>query len=68
MAINLSRSLNGDLHEGMTDGRYRKVVPNRGGEVEETFKANRTGLNPDIYDHILVEQSAKTLPDASGSC
>lgn len=68
MAINMSRSLNGDLHEGMTDGRYRKVAPNRGGEVEDTFKANRSELSPFFYGDILQGPASKTLPDASGSC
>ena len=28
MAVNISRSMNTDLREGATDGRYRKTRPN----------------------------------------
>jgi len=68
MAINMSRSLNGELHEGMVEGRYRKVAPNRGGEIEDTFKANRTGLSAFYYGELLQQEVSRTLPDGSGSC
>lgn len=62
MVVNTSGgSMTANLHEGATDGRYRKVAPNRGGIVEQTFRANREGLNPDLYDDILSEQARQVM-------
>lgn len=49
MATNESRSLNGSLDEGATDGKYRKVRPNTtvdSGKGDEIVRANRRGLHP----------------------
>lgn len=49
MAVNISRSLNQSLHEGSTDGKYRKVAPDReaipGMGIEKTLEA-RKDLHP----------------------
>ena len=49
MAVNTSRSMNEDLKEGSTDGKYRKVRPNTtvipGLGHEETVE-NRQSLHP----------------------
>jgi hypothetical protein len=34
MTVNASRSMNADLNSGLRDGRYKSVVPERGGEPE----------------------------------
>ena len=49
MAVNTSRSMNAGLHEGSTDGKYRKARPNT--EVldidgNEKTLDNRQSLNP----------------------
>lgn len=35
MAVNESRSMNNDLRLGVTDGRFKNLTPDRGGDVEE---------------------------------
>jgi hypothetical protein len=44
MVYPLSRSMNADLHEGATDGKYKKVIQNRGGVVESTTYLERSDL------------------------
>lgn len=59
-----NRSMNHDLEEGMTDGKYKKIAPNRGGETEkELHYAERV----DLYDmHYGVHETpAKRLPDGT---
>lgn len=46
MVYPISRSMNADLHEGTTDGSYKKVVYDRGGVVEHaTWDARRDLLD-----------------------
>lgn len=59
-----NRSLNGDLNEGSTDGKYRKVHPNRGGVVESATDMNRKHLHPFYgYGYALSEAEPKVSPD-----
>ena len=44
-----TRSMNADLHEGATDGSYKKVVRDRGGVVEGLTWATRADLNDTWY-------------------
>jgi hypothetical protein len=49
MAVNTSRSMNVSLHEGATDGSYRKTRPNTevlDHEGNEKTLENRQSLNP----------------------
>ena len=49
MAVNSSRSMNADLREGATDGKYRKARPNTTvapGMGDELVKQERATLNP----------------------
>lgn len=63
MAANYTRSMNGDLAEGMTDGKYKKITQDRGGDVgTATFRA-RKDLD-DIW-HGMHELQTKTLPDGT---
>lgn len=39
-----TRSMNADLHEGATDGKYKKVVYDRGGVVESLTYRERDPL------------------------
>lgn len=61
MAYAQPRSANAELHEGMTDGVYRKVNPDRGGDVEPTTYDMRRDLVDGWYG--IHEQPVKMLPD-----
>lgn len=56
-----SRSMNGDLNEGLTDGKYKKVVHDRGGVVEHTTIASRDDLKDVWYG--IHEAAVKERPD-----
>jgi len=61
MVYPISRSMNADLHEGATDGAYKKVVYDRGGIVEgATWNARR-----DLYDpwYGIHEKATKMAGD-----
>lgn len=45
MAVNESRSMTNDLHEGITDGVVKKDAPDRGGVVE-----------PDAHQQSLLQE------------
>ena len=66
MAVNESRSLNNELNEGATDGKYRKVRPNTTvapGMGDQLVNANRSDLNPYWnYDFIDQEDPTKLNP------
>lgn len=49
MAQNNSRSLNVNLDEGTTDGKYRKVRPDTGGSVGSATEAERRALHSSYY-------------------
>lgn len=59
-----TRSMSGELAEGMTDGTYKKVINGRGGFVETTTEANREHLYDIWYG--FHEIQTKELPD--GTC
>lgn len=61
MVYPVSRSMNADLSEGLTDGKYKKVVQNRGGTVEGGTAAARVELNDNWYG--IHEILTKTSPD-----
>lgn len=66
MAVNSSRSMNGSLAEGATDGKYRKVRPDT--EVADTAGNeltldNRQSLHPfAAYGFLTSEYAAKVNP------
>jgi hypothetical protein len=41
MAVNYSRSMNRDLRLGATDGKFKSLTPDRGGEVDPTHATKR---------------------------
>ena len=55
------RSANAELEEGMTDGKYRKVVMDRGGIVEDSTWHSRCDLTDGWYG--LHEAQEKMTPD-----
>lgn len=62
MATAIPRSANAELNEGMTDGKYKKVINDRGGLVEPTTYLVRKDL-ADIW-YGIHEEPGKVLPDA----
>lgn len=62
----MSRSQNSELHEGSTDGKYRKRRPNTHvapGMGDELVKANRASLHPFLnYGFIDTEESVMVSP------
>ena len=61
MAFPQSRSMNADLNEGMTDGKYKKIVQNRGGQVDPATHAARADLNDQWFG--FTEKPVKVAPD-----
>jgi hypothetical protein len=61
MAFAPDRSMNAELSEGMTDGKYKKVIRDRGAFVEASTQLNRTDLSDAYYG--IHEERTKTLPD-----
>jgi hypothetical protein len=55
--------MNADLHEGMSDGMYKKVAMNRGGIVEQTTHDMREPLRDVWYG--VHECQPKMLPDGT---
>ena len=66
MAVNQSRSLNGDMSEGATDGKYLKRRPNTtvaAGMGDQDVVKNRAGLHPYMnYGFINSEEQSKVNP------
>lgn len=64
MAVNQSRSMNAELHEGATDGVFKKVAPDRGGVVEHTFVQGKRDLSPYYYGSV-IEAESKSIGDGT---
>lgn len=66
MAVNSSRSVNAELNEGATDGKYRKRRPNTTvapAMGDQDVVKNRAGLHPYMnYGFINSEEAAKVNP------
>lgn len=61
MAYATSRSMNADLNEGATDGKYKKVVQERGGVVDPATEMNRAQLDDAYFG--VHEIQPKVRPD-----
>ena len=61
MAFPQSRSMNGDLNEGATDGKYKKVIRDRGGYIDPGTTLNRLELDDHFYG--IHEDRSKVRPD-----
>lgn len=57
MAVNNTRSMNGDLHKGVNDGRLKSLAPDRGGDVEASHIKVRSNLLQTQYN--IVDFMAK---------
>ena len=66
MAYPTSRSANRELEAGATDGKYRKVVADRGGVVEHAFVGNREDLTSAFYG--IHEATAMEIPGCNRVC
>jgi hypothetical protein len=66
MATARPRSCNRELEAGATDGKYRKVINDRGGDVEHSFVANRTDLVGGFYG--IHEAPLMEMPGSSRAC
>ena len=62
MAVNQSRSQNADLAEGMSDGKYKKVITDRA-NGEPTTYAERRILSDQYYG--IHEAREKVLGDGT---
>lgn len=61
MATAQPRSSNAELAEGLTDGKYKKVIANRGGVVEGTGIDSKASLSDTYFG--IHEQPVKVTPD-----
>jgi hypothetical protein len=50
MAMNSNRSMNRDLQQGLKDGTFKSLAPDRGGDVEMTTIHTRANLLQAQYD------------------
>lgn len=50
MAMNVSRSMNQDLHSGVNDGRLKNLTPDRGGNLDMDHVVTRSGLLQNQYN------------------
>lgn len=65
MAVNTSRSQNADLRLGATDGAFKNLTPDRGGEVEMQSPTKLTMVLNEQYNFVprspLAENGEPTL-------
>ena len=61
MAYPQSRSMNASLSEGSTDGKYKKINPDRDGQIDPGTAENRLDLNDQWYG--IHEKQVKIAPD-----
>jgi hypothetical protein len=59
------RSALNELEQGMIDGTYKQVSPNRGGDIEPTTHDARRDLDDAWYG--IHEALVKSLPDGLAS-
>lgn len=50
MAVNASRSMNGDLHDGINDGRLKSLTPDRGGDKTDDYAVTRAKMLQTQYN------------------
>ena len=61
MGYPAARSMNNSLSEGSTDGKYKKVNPNRDGSVDPATAENRMDLHNQWFG--VTEKRVKVTPD-----
>ncbi len=63
MTVNSSRSQNAELAEGMSDGKYKKVVTDRGGNIHPETTDDRRDLSDAHFG--IHEARVKVLGDGT---
>lgn len=63
MTVLANRRQTQELAEGMSDGKYKKVIQDRGGVVEDSTYQDRKDLSDAFYG--IHEASEKVLPDGT---
>lgn len=66
MAYPRTRSVNRELEAGATDGKYKKIVADRGGDVERTFLEDRAELIGAFYG--ITEHDSMRVPGMNRTC
>jgi len=61
MAVNETRSMNQDLRRGATDGKFKNLTPDRGGEVDPTASAVRS---EELQIQYNVQEAPQGLPES----
>lgn len=64
MAYPQARSMNASLNEGATDGKYKKIVNDRDGDVEHATYLERIDLNDNWFG--IHEAAVKRIPGGRG--
>lgn len=72
MAVNESRSLNGDLAAGISDGSVKKLTPDRGGQTDDdTVRTRNSNLQQQynarpMYDDYTSAEVARRVTTVHG--
>lgn len=61
MAVNESRSMNADMQQGVKDGTFKSLTPDRGGVVEMSNVLKRADVLPPQYD-VATESHPANCP------
>lgn len=61
MAYPQTRGMNNALSEGSTDGKYKKITPNRDGVIDPATAENRLDLDDNWFG--IHEKQVKVAPD-----
>lgn len=67
MSVNASRSQNADLAEGMSDGSYKKIITDRGGNLFTSDVGGTVAARSDLSDahYGIHEAKVKHLGDGT---
>jgi hypothetical protein len=63
MAVNTSRSMNGDRKLGEQDGTMKSITPDRGGDLEESHAFDRAKMLQTQYNVVDKKRGLNVLSD-----
>lgn len=63
MAVNTSRSMNGDLKLGEEDGRFKSITPDRGGSLEYDNVTSRSTMLQTQYNVVDMKRGINVKSD-----
>ena len=63
MAVNTSRSMNGDRKLGEQDGTMKSIAPDRGGDLEESHAFDRAKMLQTQYNVVDKKRGLNVLSD-----